>query len=196
MAEFPQNEWIEVNERLVPLTKPQHYKKGSTTEVELTGHDNPLPTADYGMTESGLWIPKRVSDDGAVHTQLTGSIVEEVAIVNGLALTGTSSSYHTIDIRNYKKIKLYARSTVDSEISLMVRPFPNTLNTTDFWDGERWVNNDDMIIPARTQTFYLNSALPWLDDFIGRGHNFRIRVQAEQTPTQGTLSVFLLGQVR
>lgn len=77
MAKFPQIEFGTVENRLAAFTKPQHYKKGSTTETELTGHDNPLPTADYGMTEGGLWIPKRVSDDGAQHTQLTGSNVVE-----------------------------------------------------------------------------------------------------------------------
>lgn len=77
MAKFPQVEWVEIDGRMVPSTKPQHYKKGSTTDTELTGHDNPLPTADYGMTEGGLWIPKRVSDEGAQHTRVTGSIVED-----------------------------------------------------------------------------------------------------------------------
>src|SRR5699024_10866263 len=131
-----------------------------------------------------------------IDTRLTGSIVEEVRIVNALALTDTSSSYHTINIGKYKKIRLYARSTVDSQIMLNIRPFPNTFNVTDFWDGEKWVGNDEIIIPARTQTFYLNSALPWLNDFIGTGVNFRVRVQALDTPTQGNLSVYLLGQVR
>lgn len=38
--------------------------------------DDPYPTGDYGMTEGGVWIPKKVSDDGTTLTQVTGSIVE------------------------------------------------------------------------------------------------------------------------
>src|SRR5690625_3595368 len=76
MAEFPQFDFKELDGRQTPFVKPQHYKKGSTTETDLTGHDNPLPTADYGMTESGVWIPKRVDDEGNTLTQVTGSIDE------------------------------------------------------------------------------------------------------------------------
>lgn len=102
MAKFPQIEWIEIDGQMWPTTKPQHYKKGSTTETELTGHDNPLPTADYGMTESGVWIPKRVSDDGAQHTQLTGSIVElfnESVEVSAGAFVGVTPNFENEDYR-------------------------------------------------------------------------------------------------
>lgn len=48
---FPQLEWINDDGRLIPVPKVQHYKKGSTTETELTGHDNPFPTTDKAVLE-------------------------------------------------------------------------------------------------------------------------------------------------
>src|SRR5699024_5916086 len=71
MAKFPQFEWMEIDGRMVPSIKPQHYKKGSTTETQLTGHDNPLPVANYTQNDSGVWLP--TSKDNPVPTQLTGS---------------------------------------------------------------------------------------------------------------------------
>lgn len=88
MAEFPQFVWLDVNGQLVPSTKPQHYKKGSTTETELTGHDNPLPVAGYGMTESGVWIPRKVSNEGHDLTQVTGSNVEHKRVFDGVVGAG------------------------------------------------------------------------------------------------------------
>lgn len=75
MADFPRFEWMEIDGRMVPSVKPQHYKKGSTTATELTGHDNPLPVANYTQNEKGVWLP--TSKDNPVPTQVTGSIVGE-----------------------------------------------------------------------------------------------------------------------
>lgn|SRR5699024_797177 len=80
MAKFPQFEWMEIDGRMVPSIKPQHYKKGSTTETQLTGHDNPLPVANYVQNDSGVWLP--TSKDNPVPTQLTGSNVEDENITN------------------------------------------------------------------------------------------------------------------
>lgn len=76
MAEFPQVHWKTIGRDNVPFSKPQHYKKGSETDTELTGHDNPFPVANYTMNDSGIWLP--VSKDDPMPTQLTGSNVEEV----------------------------------------------------------------------------------------------------------------------
>src|SRR5690625_3976251 len=46
--EFPDIAFVNVDGQAVPFTKPQHYKKGSTTDTLLTGEDNPLPTKDEG----------------------------------------------------------------------------------------------------------------------------------------------------
>ena len=73
MADFPILKWMQVDGRSVPFTYPQHQKGNGYV---VTGEDNPLPTGNHVMTESGIWIPQRGTDEGAAHTQLTGSIVE------------------------------------------------------------------------------------------------------------------------
>src|SRR5699024_3628169 len=47
--EFPDIAFVNVDGQAVPFTKPQHYKKGSTTDTLLTGEDNPLPTKDESV---------------------------------------------------------------------------------------------------------------------------------------------------
>src|SRR5690625_1372115 len=44
--------------------------------VNTDDNKQALLTANHVMTESGIWIPQRGSDDGATHTQVTGSNVE------------------------------------------------------------------------------------------------------------------------
>jgi hypothetical protein len=45
-----------------------------------------LNTAGYGMTESGLWLPIKVTDEGVQEVQLSGTIV--VKTVGDLPPTG------------------------------------------------------------------------------------------------------------
>src|SRR5690625_3501888 len=67
-------QFIELNGRTIPVFPPYHEKDGDWV---VTGDRNPLPVAGYGMTESGVWIPRKVSDEGHDLTQLTGSNGEE-----------------------------------------------------------------------------------------------------------------------
>jgi len=78
MARFPQVDWVAVNGRDTPFTKPQHYKEGSTSETDLTGHDNPLPTTDKSVRaelESIKATQAKILErlDEPLDTQLTGS---------------------------------------------------------------------------------------------------------------------------
>src|SRR5699024_2929200 len=90
MADFPQYDWKILDNTTIPFTKPQHYKKGSTTEVELTGHDNPLPVANYTQNDSGMWMP--VSKSNPVPTQVTGSNVEQFTFFDRDIRTETTGS--------------------------------------------------------------------------------------------------------
>lgn len=74
MAEFPLLKMINIDGRQTPFVYPQHKTLDGYKE---TGEENPLPTASYGMTDSGVWIPQKVSNDGALDARLTGSISEE-----------------------------------------------------------------------------------------------------------------------
>src|SRR5690625_2274696 len=87
MAKFPQLDWVAINGRDTPFTKPQHYKEGSTSETDLTGHDNPLPTTDKSV-RAELESIKATQDkilkrlDEPLDTQVTGSNVEDGIPVN------------------------------------------------------------------------------------------------------------------
>src|SRR5699024_11489671 len=86
MTKFPQLDWVAINGRDTPFTKPQHYKEGSTSETDLTGHDNPLPTTDKSV-RAELESIKATQDkilkrlDEPLDTQVTGSNVEKKVLV-------------------------------------------------------------------------------------------------------------------
>src|SRR5690606_39175121 len=74
---MPQNkpmkiQWITVNGRQVPLVLPQTYSY-KDNDWKITSDQDPLPIVEYGTTEGGVIVPKRVSDEGHELTQLTGS---------------------------------------------------------------------------------------------------------------------------
>lgn len=76
---MPQNkpmkiQWITVNGRQVPLVLPQTYSYADD-DWKVTSDRDPLPIVEYGTTEGGVIVPKRVSGEGHELTQLTGSIV-------------------------------------------------------------------------------------------------------------------------
>src|SRR5699024_7299552 len=106
MAKFPQFEWMEIDGRMVPSIKPQHYKKGSTTETQLTGHDNPLPVANYTQNDSGVWLP--TSKDNPVPTQVTGSNAEEKIVENITVSANSSVDSGTIPLEGVNSISVGA----------------------------------------------------------------------------------------
>src|SRR5690625_5842187 len=96
MAKFPQLDWVAINGRDTQITKPQHYKEGSTSETDLTGHDNPLPTTDKSVRaelESIKATQAKILErlDEPLDTQVTGSIEEDEvfsrAIINNESVT-------------------------------------------------------------------------------------------------------------
>src|SRR5690625_312448 len=110
MADFPILKWMQVDGRSVPFTYPQHQKGNGYV---VTGEDNPLPTGNHVLTESGIWVPQRGTEEGAAHTQLTGSMVAYLNITNevGLISAGTVFRY-TIPSEydgNYKFVSVWFR---------------------------------------------------------------------------------------
>jgi len=71
MADFPRIKWLNVDGQQVPFTEPQHFT-GNGDETVRTGHDNPLPVANY-TKKGNIWLP--VSEENPVPTQVTGSNV-------------------------------------------------------------------------------------------------------------------------
>lgn len=109
MADFPILKWMQVDGRSVPFTYPQHQKGNGYV---ITGEDNPLPTGNHVMTESGIWVPQRGSDEGAAHTQLTGSNVEYDRVVDVTISPG--SLLTVIPQQRIDSSKVYAYFTADA----------------------------------------------------------------------------------
>src|SRR5690606_5649603 len=102
---MPQNkpmkiQWITVNGRQVPLVLPQTYSYADD-DWKVTSDRDPLPVVEYGTTEGGVIVPKRVSDEGHELTQLTGSYVEYNAAQRNFSITaGASKTIEFIFDRN------------------------------------------------------------------------------------------------
>jgi|SRR5690625_597376 len=93
MADFPILKWLQVDGRSVSFTYPQHQKGNGYV---ITGEDNPLPTGNHVMTESGIWVPQRGTEEGAAHTQLTGSNIEKRTLFSNVQITPGSEYSSTI----------------------------------------------------------------------------------------------------
>src|SRR5690625_3539704 len=102
--EFPDIAFVNVEGQAVPFTKPQHYKKGSTTDTLLTGEDNPLPTKDESVEARLQAIEQTQSQildklNDTIDTRLTGSIVEEIIFERDIRNDGRSEE-HTSELQS------------------------------------------------------------------------------------------------
>lgn len=203
---MPQNkpmkiQWITVNGRQVPLVLPQTYSY-KDDDWKITSDQDPLPIVEYGTTEGGVIVPKRVSDEGHELTQLTGSYTE-YKFFDALAITDTNRVVSQVyDISNFSKFYLYVRSTLDAEVRLGIRvtanknePFTNAIM---FWNGQQYentfpTNNTGLPIPnTQNAWILLNSRYKWLNDIIA--DRMAIQLMATQVPTTGSISVYLVGR--
>src|SRR5690625_2698534 len=114
MADFPRVKWVNFDGNTIPFTEPQHFT-GNGDETVRTGHDNPLPVANYTQNESGLWLP--TSKENPMPTQVTGSIVELFDGRN-IALTSGSSVelYRFTSGYDFRKYRMSCR---------LYSPYPN-----------------------------------------------------------------------
>ena len=113
---MPQNkpmkiQWITVNGRQVPLVLPQTYSYADD-DWKVTSDRDPLPIVEYGTTEGGVIVPKRVSDEGHELTQLTGSNVEKINITQevGIIPAGGNKRININVPQRTKSISLYIRA--------------------------------------------------------------------------------------
>src|SRR5699024_7706662 len=144
MAKFPQLDWVAINGRDTPFTKPQHYKEGSTSETDLTGHDNPLPTTDKNV-RAELESIKATQDkilkrlDEPLDTQLTGSNVELIRDYSATVVNGGVHSagdifargldIPSLDVSGYKDITILIEALAESTTgSAVLRMFFTTDN--------------------------------------------------------------------
>src|SRR5699024_9170130 len=126
MPNFPQLEWINVDGKLVPSTKPQHYKKGSITETELTGHDNPLPVEDDA-------VKKAVKDLELALNELDIPDADYTTILNKLDEINASVVDNKIDFPENQKVSddlvLAKLNELEAEIKEIKTRMDGTFNT-------------------------------------------------------------------
>lgn len=108
---------------------PQHFTGANNEGRARSGEKNPFPTADYGMTAGGVWVPKKVADDGSTLTQLTGSMVELYLFSDIIVSSGSFAfSYDETVMKSFEyneiRFNLIWESDTDWEISY--RPRTNT----------------------------------------------------------------------
>ena len=80
-----------------------------------------LNTAGYGMTESGIWVPIKVTDEGDQKVQLSGTIVRQafgyvfgpncvVAVGDEAKSTATANEIIPLDISSCNHIQVYFKN--------------------------------------------------------------------------------------
>lgn len=102
------------------------------------------PTIDYGVTESGLLVPKRVTSSGQQEVQQVGSIVKlkEYNGVNDL-LSYTHFRYGEntgrdkltpLDVSKYPKRSIYIENNYDQSIKIDIRIKDLSVDVTPYFD--------------------------------------------------------------
>lgn len=191
MADFPILKWMQVDGRSVPFTYPQHQKGNGYV---VTGEDNPLPTGNHVMTKSGIWVPQRGTDEGAAHTQLTGSTVEEQYIIDAEAPTDTARYFFSVDASKYKQVYLQLRNSTDKDVNIHVKPNTATSPNPLYWDGEDWGTKYSVTLPPSNNWYQLNTYFSFLS--IEGIKEFGVSYRYFDAPTEGSITVKMWGVVR
>lgn len=195
MADFPRIKWLNIDGQQVPFTEPQHFT-GNGDETVRTGHDNPLPVANYTQNESGLWLP--TSKENPMPTQVTGSKVERIELLPATSLRDTSTfGGDYIDTDKYEKMLFFVNSTLDAEVYIAIRIAGSNIA---IWKDGEWANTYpgemgslDVEEGRSGEVRILNTKYEWLNTLWS--DRMQIRVRAKSAPTSGTVEVFAYGVI-
>lgn len=202
MAKFPIIKYVDVNGRNVPFSYPTHELKDGN--YAKTGENNPLPTKDSDLKTELELIKQQQQQilerlNKPLDTQLTGSNVEELYVFEGEALNSTSTFIKSVDVSRYKNITILCRNTHDVGIQFVVTP---ELANSYFWDEKNntWIrrtSNDGAVeIPSRnvSDLYIVTSFFPELKNQPLKSVN--IRGKAKETPSEGSMDIYIWGDVR
>lgn len=187
--------------RAIDGVAPQH-KKAGEDEFEFTeGSGGALHTKDVDVLSELESIKQQQQQilhqlDEPIDTQLTGSRVEEVVIVDALAITDNTTRFFTFNAEKYTSFYIYAINSLDSPVNITPYEYHNLAVV--IWDEStetfESVASIQKSIPA-------NRAVPLMDTpgfkrLKGQGaKSLRIRVKPDQSPTTGSLSIIAWGVV-
>lgn len=123
MADFPRVKWVNFDGNTIPFTEPQHFT-GNGDETVRTGHDNPLPVANY-TKKGNIWLP--VSEENPVPTQVTGSNTAK-ELLNGVTVTAGSNVSTDIERVYANRVGIGVRW--DKVLDFRVNIRPRLLNSS------------------------------------------------------------------
>lgn len=119
MAEDLVKYGVHLNQDLEGIRTPAEYNEDLQKWI--------INNANYVMSDSGVWVPQRGSDDGAVHTQLVGDEVEsrEVLVRVSDEIVPAESTFYIVEhgtpiSNNLKRINILLNSDIGS-FDLIVR---------------------------------------------------------------------------
>jgi|SRR5690625_4835272 len=159
--------------------------------------ENPLPTKDKDLDERLTAIENKldsVIENGSLNTQLTGSIVEKVTLLESTSINSTSVlRTDKLDLTRFRKVMVYIRSTLDQELT--VRTFLDGSFVRYLEDGEWKDTYNGVKLPIYMfQRFYsLNDIVPPLNQV---NKDLQLHLLCSEAPTEGSVEVRVLGVVR
>ena len=84
---------------------PQYFNQQSDVYEHLQGAQGVNFVGNHVLTDSGIWVPQRGTEDGAAHTQLTGSNIVYTQGLNANIDPGTNLEIISgVDISRFAKI--------------------------------------------------------------------------------------------
>ena len=152
--------------------------------------------SELALVKAELQEIKANQLSGDQKVQLSGTIVEEVVLVNAMALRDTNRRPIFIDGSQYRSMVFVIRNTLDADVRFMIRPMgPDLGHRFYYHDGTEIVHTEAMVtIPsyAGYNSFAFEGVLPRSFPIV-RGGTFHVAYDALNVPTTGTLSVWLEG---
>lgn len=113
---------------------PQYFNPVTDKYEPLHGANGVSFVGNHVLTESGIWVPQRGSDDGAINTQLTGSNVEEEILTDVILEPDEEINIGLFDVFNYSSYSfaVFSVDITSNDVYLIsVRLRASTLNRLD-----------------------------------------------------------------
>jgi hypothetical protein len=121
-------------------------------------------------------------------TTLSGRNVEEVRSFNAEAITDTTSHLSAnVDLSKYKKIRMFALSTLDQPVQLTF--YRGDQSTTYYYNGTSWVQ--PTITLDQPFIYDVNSYFNILNDWVDL--SMQLSAKCATAPTSGSLTVYIEG---
>jgi|SRR5690625_131015 len=134
--------------------------------------------------------------DKPLDTQVTGSKVEELMVLDSETLIDTSLNLTTVrGLENYKKIVVFARCSVDAPVEIRLLPLQQVGYRIFNRDTKEYFQDDSVILNKDGRGNYLynlSTRFEWLDK-LSLDAILYIRYQAMEEPSEGSLSIHIMG---